>query len=512
MQQLLERYRVLKKDEKIEVAFLFQAGTVWASWDSIYRSCIADERFAVQLILMEETAVETSHMVGAKRFLQENHIDYISEHEINWNAYTPHVAFVQFPYDTGFHTPRTLTIHLKNRGTRVVYVPYGIEISDTEIARKDHFNSFVVENAWRVYTGCEGLKAEYDKYCRNRRAVRVCGSPKFDAISNRDALPLADEIIEKAAGRKIVVWKMHFPKKIVENGCVRQITPYVSEYISFAEKLDDYSDVFFVVMAHPRMLNGVVSSDTQGDDSLMQQVGVLFDIVKSKSNVYLDIADDYRNSFYHADAIVLDRSAVMIEAAMLGVPVLFMKNQDYFETLTAPVDKVVNSFYVGDSCKDMEEFMEMFRAGKDVKREVRENCIAETFPYMDGACGDRIKEDIARGMLEEQREKPRVIFYGTGDNCKYYMEKQGWARATHFELQLVVDTDERKWGKDFFGYTICAPEEMKRIDFDAIVVMTEAHYLEIKKKLVYDMYMDERKIWRLDEYVFALQDIREDVL
>lgn len=510
MHQLVERYRTLRDDEKIEVAFLFQAGTVWASWDSIYRSCIADERFSVQLILMEETAVETSHMVGAKRFLQENQMEYISEHAIDWNSFTPHVAFVQFPYDTGFHTPRTLTIHLKNRGTRVVYVPYGIEISDTEIARKDHFNSFVVENAWRVYTGCEGLKAEYDKYCRNRQAVRVCGSPKFDAISHKEELPLADEIVERAAGRKIVVWKMHFPKKIVENGCVRQITPYVSEYIEFAKKLEEYQDIFFVVMAHPRMLNGVVSSDTQGDDSLMQQVGVLFDIVKSKSNVYLDIADDYRNSFYHADAIILDRSAVMIEAAMLGVPVLFMKNRDYFETLTVPVDKVVNSFYVGDSCGDMEEFVAMFSDGNDFKKEARLQCIAETFPYMDGECGNRIKEDIVLGMSEAQREKPSVIFYGTGDNCKYYMEKQGWAAADCFDLQLVVDTDERKWGKDFFGYTIYSPDELKKRMFDAIVVMTEAHYLEIKKKLVYDLYMDERKIWRLDEFVFALQHLGEE--
>jgi hypothetical protein len=34
--------------------------------------------------------------------------------------------------------------------------------------------------------------------------------------------------------------------------------------------------------------------------------------------------------------------------------------------------------------------------------------------------------------------------------------------------------------------------------------MTEPHYFEIKKSLVYDYYLDERRIWRLDEFVAAL--------
>jgi hypothetical protein len=94
-------------------------------------------------------------------------------------------------------------------------VPYGIEISDTQIAREDHFHSFVVENAWRVYTCCEGIKEEYNNYCHNRSAFRAFGSPKFDAISNKESVPLNEEITRQSKGKKKIVCKMHFPKKIV---------------------------------------------------------------------------------------------------------------------------------------------------------------------------------------------------------------------------------------------------------------------------------------------------------
>ena len=190
MQELVTKYRPWLNGEKIEILFIFQAGTVWASLESVYYYCLSDDRFAVRLVFMTETTVETSHMVGAKQFLEEKGLEYQRYEDVDFSIYHPHVVFIQFPYDAAFHTPETLSIQFKRRGTRVVYVPYGIEISDTDIAIKDHFHSFVVENAWRIYTSSDGLKEEYSKYCHNRNAVRVTGSPKFDAICEKNSLPL----------------------------------------------------------------------------------------------------------------------------------------------------------------------------------------------------------------------------------------------------------------------------------------------------------------------------------
>lgn len=506
LRELVKKYRPWKKGEKVEVLFLFQAGTVWASLESVYESCKADARFDVMLALIEETTVETAHMLGARRFLEEKGLEYHMYSELDLENYRPHIVFIQFPYDAAFHTPETLSIQFAMRGTRVVYVPYGIEISDTEIARKDHFHSFVVENAWRIYTCCEGIKKEYGKYCHNRSAVRVTGSPKFDALSYRERFPLHSEIVERCAGRKVVVWKMHFPKKIRENGSVFQITPYLKEYIVFANGLRKYEDLFFVALMHPKMRGKLVASDMQGDETLTVQIRELMSVLEKQENVYIDCADDYRNTFYHADAIMMDRSAVMVEAAMLDVPVLFMKNQDYSETMTKPVERIVSTFVQGNTCREMDSFLEGFRRGEDKNRMLRKNAVAENMPLCDGLCGERIKEDILLGLICEWETTgiPRVVLYGTGEICRYYMEQQHWDRPGAFELLAVADSNPAKWGTDYYGSTIISPECLKELDFDAVVIMTEAHYFEIKKSLVYEFYIDERKIWRLDEFVVEM--------
>lgn len=504
MRTLQENYKPYIKEEKIQALFLFQAGTVWASMESVYESCKADERFEVKLVWVEETTVETSHMASAKEFLEKTKLPYIRYKEVNWKEYCPHIVFIQFPYDAACHTPETLSIQFKAKGCRVIYIPYGIEISDTQIAIKDHFHNFVVENSWRVYTCCDGIKEEYNKYCRNRQAVRVTGSPKFDAITYKEKMPLKDEIVKAADGKKTVVWKMHFPKKIVENGVVKQITPFMNEYIEFAKELNQYKELFFIILAHPKMLKGIVASDSQGDDTMMQQVTQLMEILGAKDNVYIDTDDDYRNSFYHADAIVMDRSAVMIEAAMLDVPVLLMKNADYSETMTKPVQYVIESFEQGTCCEDIQNFISKICSGIDKRADIRRKRIKETIPFADGLCGERIKEDILEGLMEEKKKLPRVILYGTGAICDYYIEKQQWHNNGKMEIVAVADSNCDKWGKLFYGKTIISPNSIKEIDFDAIIIMTEAHYFEIKKSLVYDLYLDERKIWRLDEFVLEL--------
>lgn len=502
---ILQQYIPYHSGEKIRIAFLFQAGTVWASMDSVYRSCLQDNEVEVTLVYIEETAVEKSHMIGAKEFLEKEHLQYVSWKKIDWNVYRPHVVFVQFPYDAACHTPDTLSIQFQRRGTRVVYIPYGIEISDTEIARKDHFQSFVVENSWRIYTCCEGIKKEYMKYCRNRQAVRVCGSPKFDAITRKNELPLYADIVKDKRGRKIVVWKMHFPKKISEKGKILQITPYLEEYIKFADSVHQYSDIYFVILAHPKMLKGVVASDVQGDENLMRQVQNLFEILQTKENVYIDTSEDYRHSLYHADAIILDRSAVMVEAAMTGVPILFMMNQDYQEALTNPIVKLEESFYQGNKFEDMQQFIEMVRNDQDERAQERKSIVDTYFPFTDGQCGLRIKESVIEGVREKQHMRPQVILYGTGEICKYYMEKQNWKESEQFDIVGIADSSSAKWGKNFWGTNIIAPEQILELDFDAIVIMTEPHYFDIKKKLVYDLYLDERKIWRIDEFVWSLE-------
>ncbi len=504
--QIGTMYRKTKENEKIEVAFLYQAGTVWPSWESVYEACVEDERLSVRLILISDTTVEVSHSVGAEDYLIRKHIEFEKLDTVDFDTYRPHVVFVQFPHDAAFHTPEMLSLQFVRRGIRVVYIPYGMEISDNEIARKDHFNNRVVENAWRVYTSCDGLHQEYKKYCRNRQAVRVCGSPRFDSIVHRDRFLLDEGLKKRIGNRKVVLWKMHFPKKVKEAGSICMLTPSLQEYMDFAEKLSSYNDLFFIVLPHPKMVGKMVASDIQGDGELVNYSRRLIATVKDKDNTYVDTDTDYRNSLFNADAIIIDRSAIMVEAAMSDVPVLFMRNAEYEEPFTVPVRELINTCEMGETCADMCGFLDRLMNGKPYTRDKRELVISELFPFMDGNCGKRIAEDIIQSIKEEstKREELKVVLYGTGEIASYYMREQHWDNPEGFQIVGIVDSDACKHGSVFYGYKVASPEIVIDLDFDYIIVMTDTHFYDIQKKLVYDLFIDDHKVLRLDEFVLLL--------
>ena len=381
--------------EKIRVVFLYQVASFWPSWEHLYQLMIKDDRFEVELVLLEETAREEFQMVTAREFLEQNNIEYSLFEEFDLEQFQPHIVFIQTPYDAGHRQKEHWSASFKSHGYRVIYIPYGVEISDTLDSHSMHFRQHVVVNSWRIYTFSNLMKRDYWKYSYNRGAVRALGLPRFDSLYLKDNFELDKELRERIQGRKVVLWKVHFPKIIEENGENIFVTPDINDYIRFAEKISEYKDYFFIFMPHPRF-----KAPTK-DDNLQELACSLVDRLERLDNVYIDTADDYRNSLMNADYIIVDRSAVMVEAAAVQAPVLFMYNPDYFEPVTDAIRELIDSYYQGSTFDDMVNFMEMIRAGKDPRKEEREAAFRKCIPYFDGKCAERIMDDIESGLNEE---------------------------------------------------------------------------------------------------------------
>ena len=125
--------------------------------------------------------------------------------------------------------------------------------------------------------------------------------------------------------------------------------------------------------------------------------------------------------------------------------------------------------------------------------------MAREFPYLDESCGLRIKDDVLAGIKTSPRHLPRIVLYATGRICRYYLEQKDWQEG--LEIAAVIDSNSKNWGMNFCGYMVESPARLKEIDYDALVIMSDFFYHEIKQSLVYDMRLEERKIWRLDEFV-----------
>lgn len=384
-----------KQGDKIRLVFLYQIASFWPSWDSLYECCLNDERIDARLVWLDETNTEKSQMVGAEEFLKKKKLSYEKFEEFDIESFAPHVIFIQTPYDEWHRKEQHWSNHFKEQGYRIVYIPYGVEISDTEDSHKLHFESNVIQNCWRIYTFSDVMKKDYLRYSENRSAVRALGLPRFDFYINNSLNSLPDNIEKRRKGRKIVLWKVHFPKWINELGKSVMVTPELEEYAKFAKVIRNYTDFFFIFMPHPKFF------EYRNNAYVRKHIDEISSILSCCDNVWIDDREDYRESLVHADFIIVDRSAVMVEAGAINVPVLYVSNKEYNEPVTKAIEPLINSYYQANSCEKMVGFLEMCRNGKDPKREVREKAFHMCIPNYDGRCGMRIKEDIVNGVIEE---------------------------------------------------------------------------------------------------------------
>lgn len=490
--------------EKIRIVFMYQVASFWPSWETFYEECINDPRYDVKLLYINTSSVEKAQMVTAKDFLEKKQIQYVLYDDFDIEDFNPHIAVYQSPYDSSHRELETISMRLRQMGTRIIYIPYGIEITDTHDAHLAHFYSFVVRNSWRVYTLSEAMKEEYYKYCPNRRAVRALGLPKFDAYYLKKDFKISAELQNLIGGRKVVVWKMHFPKVIFDEDARYQVTPYLEDYIKFAKKIQKYSDMFFIVMPHPMFTSETI------DPSLRNEAQLLLNYLSALNNVYIDYSDDYRVSLANADAVMIDRSAVMVEAAAFDIPVLYMSNPDFREPLTKPIDALVKTYYQGTNASDMESFLQLLREGKDNNKLLRRKAFQECVPFFDGECGKRIKDDIAADICRESNNddsKINLVFFGIGKVAKYYIKKLDITNSEKYRLVAFSDNNHVMWGKFVEGIEVIEPNQLRDIDFDLIVITTEQYYIDIKKQLVYELNLDDEKIVRLDFFISLMEEM-----
>ena len=384
---------------KIRVLFVFQVASFWMAQEPLYQTLLSDARFDVKLVCYDEPIDHSIKTDTARKYLKAHHYDFCPWESFSLEDFNPHVVFLQTAYDSN-RRPLYQSASLRQNGHRVVYVPYGIEIADTVHAHNDHFRYPIVRSLWKLYTFSAAMQQDYRRYLPCPMDVQATGLPRFDALYHRQDFPMHDEVVQRANGRPVVLWKVHFPKVITQpHGENILVTPDIREYIAFAHLIENaFQDVFFVFMPHPRF------KEFNDDPQVQSNCRELLSLLRKNKNVYIDDADDYRPSLLNADAIIVDRSAVMIEAAVTGVPILYVHNAEYNEPMTQAVTPLVESYYQGCTCDDLRHFVEQVIRGEDPRKTQREDAFRLCIPHFDGQCGRRIADDIAGSIYAETPE------------------------------------------------------------------------------------------------------------
>ncbi len=376
------------KGEKIRLVILFQIPSCWAAIASFYKQVVEDERFDVTLLLYDAIQKEKAQMAGAREFLDELDVKYEDAEQYDFRFNRPHIMLYQTPWDEA-HRPAFLqSLEIASMGTRIAYIPYGINYSASV------WDDFVFSDLkfkakpWFIAGLSEKLKMDHQYLSKNcGHNVVVTGLPKFDLLyDNRDKLK-SKKLIKLAKGRKIIFIQMHFPDK---EGNAAIPEPCISEYIEFLQNASKYRKLFFVVRPHPKYYEAYENL------GFMEAVDNLKQIISDTENICIDEEKDYMPALTVADYYIGDRSALMIEAAVLGIPVLYMTNFYYKETMLPYVEGLVESFYQGEKAYDIERFIDMVVInGQDYKKTHRMEEVKKSIPYFDGLCGKRIVDKMA---------------------------------------------------------------------------------------------------------------------
>lgn len=380
--------RPYKEGEKVRIVFLFQAASFWPSWETVWKACVEDAQIEPIMLVCDDPIKEKVQFATAREFLASKNIAFRHVSEVNLDEVRPHIVILHTPYDS--HRPKYLQApRLTANGYRIVYIPYGIEISDSPKARSDHFHNNVTTSAWRVYTFSDEMIPDYKlRSPTGGDMVRSFGHPRFDGLVALKSSKMPDHILEKSKGRKIVLWKVHFPKKV--KGVL--ITPKMDEYFAFARKIADYDDLFFVFMPHPKFYEQLKNFANVNEFKAITEV--LENFVEYNE-------DEYQQVLLNCDYYIVDRSALMLEAGFTGQPVLYMENSSYSEPMTRPVQRVIDAYYQGSTFDDMDRFIQDVVLGTDTQLEQRVDAFNQTFKGLDGKIGSRIKDDMVNTLKNE---------------------------------------------------------------------------------------------------------------
>jgi hypothetical protein len=378
-------------DEKIDIVFLFQAASFWSSWESVWNVCNEDDRFNPIMLVCDDSLKEKTQFITAQSFLKNKNIPFNHISEVNLSDINPHIVVLHTPYDG--HRPKYLHANmLSSKGYRIVYITYGIEISDINKARNDHFKGNVTTNAWRVYTFSKEMIKDYKFYSpTGGDMVRSFGHPKFDYLNKKCFPSLPEDIKEQANDKKVVLWKVHFPKEV--DG--KLITPSLEMYEELLQNIESYSELFFIFMPHPKFYEQL---SVLGDAEKFKEE------INSKKNLVEFTNDDYRPVLMNCDYYMIDRSAIMVEAGVTGKPILYISAKEA-EAMTEPIQKIVDSYYQACEFSEIKTFLDdIVVASTDPLKENRLEVFKSVIPTIDGKSGYKIKEDMKNTLINESKQ------------------------------------------------------------------------------------------------------------
>lgn len=379
----------------LRILFVIQYAPIWPSLRTVYRALQSKPNVEIKVVKTPflVSNVSDDYWTQIDELLNSENITIESDSEKTLNEFKPHITFLQNPYDNT-RMPIFTAPNLTEFGTRVCYVPYGIEMGAGANNITGQFNTHVNAHAWRVFLRSNRNKSMYAKYCAAGDShVVVSGHPKFDNQENFANYSISSKLKSKIDGRKVVLWSPHFSV-----GLPASWSTYRIYNQTIMQQVAQRSDVFFIIRPHPlffkEMLNQAVWS--KADEDTFRRT------CAEKDNLWLDENADYMESFVASDGLMTDVGSFLLEYLPTKKPIMYLHHPEGFG-LNDDGD-LVDHYYRANLPEDIPPYIEMISKGLDPMRENRIGIIDEYLFGLDGKSGQRIADYIVEELTKELNE------------------------------------------------------------------------------------------------------------
>ena len=383
----------------LRIAFVAQYASVWPSLRSVYRFASQDSQFSPVVILTPffhpfSSTVET--YLQMRDLLVSEGIPFCPSGNSASVAQKADVIFLQNPYDET--RPKHLTAPaLQAAGTRIAYVPYGLEVGGGQWNTTAQFDSPLQRAAWRIFARSEAHKMLFGKHCSiGNRHVVVTGHPKFDQVDEHDSGLSPPEWASKINGRKVILWTPHFSEGPTPAWSTFQL---YGEHI--LEQARQHTDLFFLVRPHPLFFSAMLKNKvwSKNDEDIFRR------LLSGSENLALDEAPQYHTSFHYSSALMADVGSFLLEYLPTQKPLLYLKHPEGLGMNDE--GELEEILYAAETTNDITQFISMISTGNDPKKDQRISAIPRFLFGLDGMSGQRICEHIKSTLWEAPNEAVR---------------------------------------------------------------------------------------------------------
>ncbi len=397
------QYKLINKipNDKLEVVFLPYKSSMWDSLESIWRTAVLDEECNSYVVPIpyytrkEDYTFDQLHYEG-NQFPKD--VPVINYKEFELEKLHPDIVYIHNPYDDGNRVtsiaPQFYSPKIKEHVGILVYVPYAVLYAykgrELSVPLNVSMGPGAV-TADKVVVQSE----EHKKLCmRNgfkESKLLQLGSPKMDAS--------IESVLKEKTSAKIQKTGV---KTILFNTTINWFLN-CNDWIGYVNNVLDAfenKEVRLIWRPHPLLRDTVNSMRPQ----LKLSYEELVNRMEHMENVIIDDEADVYTSFYVSDALISEKSSIMLQYIATGKPVLNIE-----ECASDKEEKIVlfdyfSNYFVNDGMS-IEAFIELVQQEKDEKKEERIKAMKESITNCDGTCGKKVYEACKQEMcFQETRQ------------------------------------------------------------------------------------------------------------